>query len=177
MNKLKIILLCGTVAYLTFALVVTLTFTEPLLPREDRQISVPIEFIPKLLDALVTVESSNNPLAHNSSSGARGLTQITPVAWADLVNWHPERYSNLDYKRDIFNPDVARQAGFDYLNIVRRYLEHYDMPVTLPNLLAAYNWGIGNLRNHRLENAPEETINYITKIADLLGISREGKSS
>ncbi|MCX5657378.1 MAG: lytic transglycosylase domain-containing protein [Candidatus Omnitrophica bacterium] len=123
--------------------------------------------IPVLLPALISAESLNNPLAV-SSSGARGLTQIKPVAWNDLVRVYPEIYGNLVYERDIFKPTIARQAGADYLRIVLGYLQFYGMSAIVDNILAAYNGGIGNLRDHGLENASEETVDYIRKIKRLL---------
>lgn len=122
-----------------------------------------------LIAYLTQVESSNNPLAHNKESGARGLTQITPIAWKDLVRVYPEKYAGIDYESNIFDPNTAYEAGNDYLKIVKGYLKHYGMEESIENMLAAYNWGIGNLRDKGIEKAPKETRDYITKIKALGG--------
>ncbi|MGE4357969.1 MAG: transglycosylase SLT domain-containing protein, partial [Candidatus Omnitrophota bacterium] len=96
----------------------------------------PEELFPELLEALIIAESSGNPYAYNPKSGARGLTQITSIAWKDLVRVYPGKYAHLTYESDIFNPTVARQAGLDYLKIVRGYLENDGLPTTLPYILA-----------------------------------------
>ena len=124
---------------------------------------------PALLEALIQVESSGNPNAFNKGSGARGLTQITPIAWKDLVARHPQVYGKLKYERDVFKPEIARQAGLDYLNIIQGYLKHYKMPMTTENLLGSYNWGVGNVRDSGLGKAPKETRDYIKKINAILG--------
>ncbi len=122
----------------------------------------------EMLSALIDTESSNDPNAFNEKSGARGLTQLRQIAWDDLVEHFPERYAGLDFKRDMFKPEIAIQAGRDYITIIRRYLRNYGMPETMDNILAAYNWGIGNLRKQGLENAPQQTKDYIEKIRHLL---------
>jgi len=122
----------------------------------------------EFMSALIDIESSNNPKAFNPETNARGLTQITPIAWQDLTVRYPERYSKLKFERDMFKPDVALQAGKDYLEILKGYLKHYGIPITMDNLIAGYNWGIGNLKEFGLENAPAETKKYIGKMRHLL---------
>lgn len=119
-----------------------------------------------LMDALIQAESSGDPNAFNKKSGARGLTQITSIAWQDLVAHYPAKYENLQYTKDIFNPKIARQAGEDYIRIIKGYLKHYKLPETTENILASYNFGIGNVRANK--PLPEETRNYITKILALM---------
>lgn len=123
-----------------------------------------IEITPQLMDAMVFVESSNNPLAFNRITKARGLTQITPVAWKELKRHYRSKYAGLNYRKDIYNPQVAREAGKDYLYILQKYLQSKGIPVTLDNLLAAYVWGIGNLSRYGLQKAPRVVRNYIARI-------------
>jgi soluble lytic murein transglycosylase-like protein len=127
-----------------------------------------VEIDQELLAALIRVESSNNPKAHCRSTGARGLTQITPAAWRDLVANYPYKYRKLTYRRDIYRPDVAREAGKDYLKLLKRYLRAKRIPVTLDNMLAAYNWGINNLNRFGLKRAPRQTRRFIAKIKSIL---------
>jgi soluble lytic murein transglycosylase-like protein len=127
-----------------------------------------LQDVDSFLPALIQTESSGDPGAVNEATGARGLAQITPIAWKDLVQWHPEKYGGLDYERDIFNPEVATEAARDYLAIIMRYLDNANLPVNLDNVLASYNWGIGNLKEKGLNKAPKETREYIAKIRALL---------
>lgn len=129
-----------------------------------------VEIDQKLLAALIRVESSNNPKAHCRRTGARGLTQITPAAWRDLVTYYPHKYRSLNYRQDIYNPKVAREAGKDYLNLLKHYLRSKRIPVNLDNLLAAYNWGINNLGRFGLSRAPRQTRRYIAKIKSILEV-------
>lgn len=129
-----------------------------------------VEIDQRLLAALILVESSNNPNAHCRKTGARGLTQITPAAWKDLVDNYPHKYRKLSYRRDIYKPHIATEAGRDYLNLLKRYLKAKRIPVTLDNLLAAYNWGINNLGRFGLHRAPRQTRRYIAKIKSILEV-------
>lgn len=127
-----------------------------------------MDITPELLDAIIQVESSGNPYAFNPKSKARGLTQITPLAWQDLTVHYPKKYKELNYERDIFKPTVARHAGRDYLSVLVKYLNNYGIPITMDNLLASYNWGVGNLKKKGLKKAPKETQNYIEAIKGIL---------
>jgi soluble lytic murein transglycosylase-like protein len=118
-----------------------------------------------LLSALIQIESSGNPNAFNKATGARGLTQVTPIAWKDLQNHNPKTYGKLNYEKDIFKPEIAKQAANDYIKIITGYLKHYNLPTTTQNILWAYNAGIGNVRKNVM---PEETRNYIKNITSLL---------
>jgi soluble lytic murein transglycosylase-like protein len=131
---------------------------------QNKRAGKQVEITEELLDALILVESSNDPRAHRHSTGARGLTQITPAAWKDLVAHYPAKYAKLKYRHDIFRPDVAREAARDYLKILARYLKARDIPITLDNLLAGYNWGVRKLDKYGLQNAPRETKRYVLKI-------------
>ena len=76
-----------------------------------------------------------------------------------------------------FMPDTAKQYGIDptdpdqsamgaakmYADLSKKY--NGDVP----SMLAAYNWGQGNLDRHGLENAPAETQNYIKSIQAKMG--------
>jgi len=118
----------------------------------------------KLVDFMVLVESSNNTLAHKKKTGARGPMQITPLAWKDLVRHFPAQYKNLNYRKHIFTHHIGKKAGRDYLVILKNYLRIKGIPVTLENLLAAYNWGIGNLAKFGLARAPRATRRFIEQI-------------
>lgn len=129
---------------------------------------VPVtETHPRLLNALVHVESSNNPRAINRFSGARGLTQITPIAWKELKKHYKYRYGKLKFRQAMLNHDIARQAGKDYLYILQQHLKARKIPPTLDNLLAAYVWGEGRLAQYGLTRAPRVVKRYIANIKKL----------
>ena len=110
------------------------------------------------LKKIVQIESSGNPLAHNSGSGAAGLAQITPIA---LQDWNKMNPSEQYLYNHLFNPQVnIKIANWYFNNRIPQMLKHYNMPVTLDNVLAAYNSGIGNVIKKRL---PKETVDYIKK--------------
>lgn len=84
-----------------------------------------------------------------SAAGAVGIMQIVP-------RWHPG-VDPLDV------PAAIDYAG-QYLAQLKGIAGSWEMA------LAAYNWGIGNLRREGFENAPTETRNYVKQIAgDVLG--------
>ena len=69
------------------------------------------------------------------------------------------------------NVGESRQIADYYLNTrIPRILHHYGIPDTVEARLAAYNWGIGNLRNafrkygeDWINHTNSETSGYITK--------------
>lgn len=134
--------------------------------------AIPItDAYPTLLNALIQVESSNKPWAVNRTSGARGLTQITPVAWKELRKHYKHKYGKLKFRQDMLRPEIAREAGEDFLCILQQHLKAAGIPPTLENLLAAYVWGEGKLARYGLERAPRIVKRYIRNVKRLAGIS------
>ena len=121
-----------------------------------------------MLKAQARAESDFDPRAI-SPAGARGLTQFMPATWewAIEMKWIPA-------SADIFNPEhsiQAQAANMDWL------LKQFKGDSS--RALAAYNWGIGNLRNamrkapgakreegNWVEQLPEETQNYLKRISE-----------
>jgi hypothetical protein len=126
-----------------------------------------IEVTPELLEALIQVESSNNPRAYNRHTQARGLTQITPVAWRELRKHYRSKYVNLNFWEDMCKSQVAREAGTDYLYLLQKVLKAKRIPVTLDNLLAAYVWGPQNLAENGIHNAPRVVKRYVSQVKRL----------
>ena len=118
------------------------------------------------LGIIAEIESSNNPMAINAKTGARGLYQFLPIAWRDVQNHYPA-LKVYGYKEYVHNPIISSQFAEKYFIILEKYLKHYKMEVSLENLLACYNWGIGNLRSGK--KLPSETVNYIKKYKRLAG--------
>ncbi len=102
-----------------------------------------------ILARMAQQESSYNPAA-KSRAGAVGLMQIVP-------KWHPTVNAN----------DPA--ASIDYAG---RYLRSLYLQLgTWPLALAAYNWGIGNLKAKGIAAAPLETRNYVAAISHDVGLA------
>lgn len=109
------------------------------------------------LPILAQIESSGNPAAYNQHSGARGLYQITDIC-------------RRDYNRMTHNAITAEQLFNEAINYkiaswytakrIPQLLRHYGIPVTVDNVLYAYNAGIGKMRQGIM---PEETREYIAK--------------
>jgi soluble lytic murein transglycosylase-like protein len=106
---------------------------------------------PSLALAVAQTESSFNPFA-KSNAGAMGLFQLMPAtARAYGVNNAYDPQQNVEAGVRMLS-DLSRQYGGD-----------------LPSILAAYNWGSGNLASGR--PLPPETQNYITVISRILGVA------
>lgn len=109
------------------------------------------------LSIISQIESSNNPLAYNSRSGACGAFQVTQVCLADYNAYNSPQIA----KKDLFSLPMGYKIAFWYLNKrIPQLLKHYKLPDTLENRLICYNAGIGNLIKGI---KPRETINYIIK--------------
>jgi soluble lytic murein transglycosylase-like protein len=106
---------------------------------------------PGLALAVAETESSFNPNA-KSGVGAMGLFQLMPKTAASYG------VSNA------FDPAQNINAGVSMLADLNR---QYDGD--LPSILAAYNWGSGNLASGA--PLPTETQNYIAKISRILGVA------
>lgn len=112
-----------------------------------------------LLKAQAIAESGLDPYAV-SHVGACGLTQFMPKTWTEIMGDDASPFS----------ASHAITAQGRYMSWLRRELKTED-PRTL---LAAYNWGIGNVKRHLKDYGrivdkylPMETQAYINRIAKL----------
>ena len=114
-----------------------------------------------LLASQIAAESAFNPTAR-SSVGAMGLMQFMPATWADWGNG-----------KDPDDPIANVDAGVRYMKWILSQLQGTASQQELA--LAAYNWGIGNVkklmaRQGRTDWAalrpyvPDETRAYVDKI-------------
>lgn len=111
------------------------------------------------INKIVTIESSGDVMAENGRTGARGLCQITPVCLAD---WNMRHKGEQYTREDLFNPEINKKIAAWYLDIrIPQMLRHYGAPVTIENVLIAYNAGIKTVT--RGGALPKETIRYIRK--------------
>jgi len=126
--------------------------------------------------AIVQIESSGNPMAI-SQDYCRGLMQISNSVLREYndytIKYCLGTYENgflaqpVAYtKQDLFNSKINIQIGTWYLTErIPQMLRHYKLPVTIDNILIAYNFGIGNLVKYRQGRVglPTETRNYLKK--------------
>lgn len=101
-----------------------------------------------LILAVITAESGFNPNAV-SSCGAKGLMQLMPATAQDY------------HVTDPYDPEQNIKAGVEILS---KYIARYNGD--MDKVLAAYNWGPGNLSNKGLTNMPAQTRNYLAKVAN-----------
>lgn len=116
---------------------------DPEFDRLEKQYGLPTG----ILRGVATTESSGNPNAV-SGAGAQGLMQIMPGTQRDL---------GLQ-GNDVFDPHKSAAAGARYLSQLMKQTGSVE------EALAAYNWGIGNVQNKGLTNAPAETLAYPGKV-------------
>lgn len=111
---------------------------------------------PQLLARLLYQESRYRPEiidgSVRSSAGAIGIAQFMPATAADMGV-------------DPLNPDSAIDGAARYLRLL------YDGTGTWAGALAAYNWGIGNVRRRGLDAAPSETREYVSAILGDVGLA------
>lgn len=84
-----------------------------------------------------------------SSAGAVGIAQIVP-------KWHPSV--------DPYDPYASIDYAAGYLRELRKQFK------TWAEVLAAYNWGPGNLKRSGMENMPAETREYVAAITSDVGV-------
>lgn len=114
-----------------------------------REISLEHGLDPKLMDALVRVESGYNPSAV-SRKGAMGLMQLMP-ATADRLG-----------VRDPFDAEQNVRGGMrEFSRLVNRYRGNLQFA------LAAYNAGEGAVSKYRGVPPYTETKNYVSRILSL----------
>lgn len=102
----------------------------------------------------MAAESSGNPNAV-SPKGAQGLFQFLPqTAKAYGINPLDPQQAAVGAAR--MYGDLSKQFGGD-----------------VPSMLAAYNWGSGNLAKKGMQNAPLETRNYIDRVQQGMGKSNK----
>lgn len=116
--------------------------------------------------AVIKVESDFDPNA-KSRAGASGLMQLTEETFADVTGQYMLN-ENLPYS-EVFDPETNIRYGTYYLSYLYKQLGDWD------TALAAYNGGIGNVKNwlndknysddgKTLKNYPSnfsETKNYV----------------
>jgi hypothetical protein len=107
------------------------------------------------LTAVLTQESAGDSNA-GSGKGAKGLFQFMPA-------------TATQYHVDVFDPQSSADgAAKMYGELSKKY------DGDLNKMLAAYNWGQGNVDKKGMEEAPRETRGYIANINNNLKILGSG---
>ena len=148
----------------------------------------------RLVPCIIEIESGGDPFAV-SPAGAIGLMQITPIILNEEGYWWKKtgiekrrakiqssktnrqidveilkkvgtpKEAGIELK-DLFDPAINVEIGTWYLKrLWNHYLPHYKLEQNLDNLLACYNFGVGNVSKGK--KYPKETINYIRKVKRL----------
>lgn len=112
-----------------------------------RQIEQQYSLPPGLLYNMAKTESGGFS-DRESVAGARGLMQFMPGTQKDMGL----------IGDDVFDPIKSAWAAGKYM---RQLLNKHK---ALPESLAAYNWGTGNVDKKGMGSLPEETRNYLDKI-------------
>ena len=103
-----------------------------------------------LINGVINAESNGRNLPPNSA-GAAGIMQLIPGTASDLG------------VTDVMDPTQNINGGVKYLS---QLLQKYNGDI--PTALAAYNFGPGNVSNGK--SWPTETVNYVNKILNFIGI-------
>lgn len=87
---------------------------------------------------------------------------VSPVGAIGLMQFMPA--TAKDFGIDPHDPIASINAAGEYMS------QLYRATGTWTNALAAYNWGLGNLRKKGFANAPAETVAY-AKMANDVGVA------
>ena len=111
------------------------------------------------MNAIMMIESSGNPIAHNKKDDSRGLFQITKICLEDFNNFHQKNKYTMD---DLWNVEINALIADWYINKrIPQMLRYYKKPVTIENIIIAYNAGISYAVNDK--PLPKITKDYLKK--------------
>lgn len=116
------------------------------------------------LGTIIYIESAGNSkaISYKGAKYGRGLCQISEIMLKDYNDYHSIKYT-VD---DLFDSEINKKIAVWALDIrIPQMLKYYKLEVNTFNILAAYNWGIGNLRDYyrNSKDMPQETKDYIKK--------------
>ena len=98
---------------------------------------------PLFIASVVAQESNFNPNAHNSSSDATGLMQVTPICLSELRNQKivPNSYT----MKSLYDPSIAIEAGTGYFKWISDNYAYGDYRL----MCIGYNPGIGYISKYK----------------------------
>lgn len=126
-----------------------------------------LELDPALLHGVIVTESRYRPHAV-SKRGAIGLMQLKPDAGARDAYKFLYGRRGTPTAEGLRKPDVNIWLGAGYLRMLHdEYLNDVPEPARMHMVLAAYNWGVGNvrraLRSNNIPSTPSEALAWIDK--------------
>lgn len=119
------------------------------------------------LPIIKEIESSGraDAISYRGAHHGVGSYQISDILRREYNNFQGTNYTTTDLFNEVINEKIADW----YLHKrIPQLLRHYNLPETTSNILIAYNFGIGNLKNGK--PLPNETKNYIKKYKRLGGV-------
>ena len=122
---------------------------DPQLEQHFNQLEQQYNLPQNLLKSVAYTESRYNPNA-TSPVGASGMFQFMPATAKQYGVDTSDPYSSADGAARMYATLLKQNNG------------------DLNKALAGYNWGQGNLNKKGLDNAPQETKNYISQINNLM---------
>ena len=125
----------------------------PMIANIEKKYSIPSGLLHKLIKAESAFRSDIITGKKRSSTGALGIAQFMP---ATAREW-------IGTEAAALNPALALDGAARYLKWL-----YAQVGNDWTKAVAAYNWGIGNVKKKTLASAPTETKNYVKKI---LGVS------
>jgi soluble lytic murein transglycosylase-like protein len=145
-----------------------------IIKEEVERADLPDYITPSLVIAIAKVESGDNMESSEnhhkiSPKRARGLLQITPVAWKQVHG------NARGYLKNVFDPLTNIRTGLEYLDYLDGFLsENYPGWSKLSredqkrHLLATYNVGPGRykIKGFDLRKMSRETKKYVPKVID-----------
>lgn len=126
-------------------------------------------FNPVQIDTLIHTESTNNPKA-TSSTGAKGLMQMTQSAWDDVNKYFgntiKEKLGQIYSYTDAYDPKINKIYGSIYLNNrIPQLLKSAGKDITQENVLKLYK-GIINLPTDKVNPTISKQISSILNASD-----------
>lgn len=121
----------------------------PYIATIENKYGLPSGMLHRLLKAESSFLTSIITGAKRSRVGALGIAQFMP---ATAREW-------LGSEQNALNPSEAIDGAARYLKWI-----YNNVGMDWTKAVAAYNWGIGNVKNKGLSRAPTETKKYIKKI-------------
>ncbi len=120
----------------------------------------------ELLDKLAEVESGGNNDA------------VSPVGAIGKYQWMPKSAAKAGYGVESFDPKDEKKARAATAKYLKNMQKHHGF--TPEETLRAYNWGPGNVINHKKgkrKDIPDEALNYAGKILgaeNIKGVTPQG---
>lgn len=119
--------------------------------------------------AIRTIESNNNPYAVNEKTHCYGAFQISYICLEEYNKLTNHNYTILD----LYYYDTNYQIAYWYFHKrLPQMMSWFGIPINTTNLIASYNWGVGNVNKWykagaRWNKLPKEAQNYIKKYHQL----------